>query len=160
MSNQKANVAVFVPDRSVSTMTDEIDAGLVQKATEWAVKRYRGVDSDGNVPVLDYSNDFDDAIVAAEQYAQGTDGLDVLVIVTDFQCDDPERAVRTVRRSDNMFVLVPCSQQGYDEEYAKRLDADNEGDNNVDVVPVDSDAAVALTEVNPWLDRKREKASA
>jgi hypothetical protein len=160
MSNQKANVAVFVPNGSVSTMTDEIADGKVSEAAQAALKAYRGVDSDNNVPVLEYSGDFDDAVVAAEQYAQGTDGLDILVLVTDLECDDPRRAVRTVRDSDNMFVIVPCSNQGYNRQFADELDADHEGDNNVDVVQVRDlgDPAVALKEVTPWLESQRASA--
>ncbi len=155
MGAQQLNVVVFVPDSTVASMQDELSDGSVDTATRAALAAYRALDSDGNVPVEKYSGDLDDAIVKAEQYADRTDGADLVVIITDFVSDDHGQAVRTLRGSDNMFVLVECSNQPVDRTFADELDADDQGDNNVDVITVAglADPQVAMAEVQPYLDR-------
>ena len=155
MGSTKLNVAVFIPGNGVPSMRDEIKDGSVQRVADAALTAYRGLDSDNDVPVLTYSGDLDDAIVEAERYANGTQGRDLIVIVTDFESDDHAKAVRTLRGSDNMFVLGRCSNQPVDEAFAAELDADYEGPNNVDVVTVAdlANPSVAMAEVGPFLAR-------
>lgn len=155
-STTKLNVAIFVPGNGVPSMRDEIKNGSVQRVADAALTAYRGLDSDNDVPVLTYSGgDLDDAIVEAERYANGTQGRDLIVIVTDFESDDHAKAVRTLRGSDNMFVLGRCSNQPVDEAFAAELDADHEGPNNVDVIDEAgfADRSVAMAEVGPFLAR-------
>ena len=153
MSHKTANVTIFVPNSSVATMQDELANKSVEKAVAAAIEAYTPVDSDQQVPVVEYSGDFDDAVELAVQHAAGTDGADILVIITDFESDDRAKAERLLEQSDDMFVLVPVSNQGYDTDWAAKLDNDAAGDNNVDVVTVEnlSDPSVALAEVNTWL---------
>lgn len=155
MTNTKANVTVFVPDSSVATMADEVANGTVDKALAAAKAAYLGVDSDDQVEVRTYPSDLDDAIETASKYAATTDGADILVILTDFECNDPEKAKRLVRESDDMFVLVLVSDQPHNQALADELDDDAAGDNNVDVVPWEqlSNPDVALAEVTPWLQQ-------
>jgi alkaline phosphatase len=147
------NVTILVPGNTVKSMADELADGSVANAVEAAKAAYTGVDSDGNVPVVEYTEDFDNAVTEAVALADKTDGPDLIVIVTDFECNDRAAAVNGLKNSDDMFVLVPVSNQGYDEAWAAELDDDAAGDNNVDVVsPSDlSNPDVARAEVNTWL---------
>jgi flavin-binding protein dodecin len=151
----KSNVVVFAPNSTVSSMQDEIADGSVDRAIAAAVAAYVGVDSNGQVPVERYSNDFDDAVAEAVEYAAGTPGSDIVVIITDLVSNDRPRAERLLADSDDMFVLVPVSNQGYDEAWAERLDKDADGPNNVDVVTVAdlANPSVAMAEVGPFLAR-------
>lgn len=155
MSNT-ANVAIFVPGPSVKSMEDELADGSVAKAVEAALAAYTGVDTDGDVPTREYSEDFDNAVTEAIAYAGKTDGPDLLVIVTDLECDDPATAERLLSSlTDDMVVIVPVSNQGYNQAWADKLDDDAAGPNCVDVVTVDglADSSVALAEVGPFLER-------
>jgi hypothetical protein len=148
------NVTILVPGQTVESMRDELADGKVAAAVEAIKAAYTGVDSDKIVPVVEYTEDFDNAVTEAVALANKTDGPDLLVIVTDFVCDDPA-AANGLKNSDDMFVLVPVSNQGYDEAWASELDDDAAGDNNVDVVAVSdlSNPDVALAEVNTWLQK-------
>ncbi len=155
MGATKVNVTILAPDSSVKSMQDELRDGSVQAAIEAARAAYVGVDSDGNVPVVTYDEDFDNGVDVAVQTAAKTDGPDIVVIITDLESNDRAKAERLLAGSDDMFVLVPVSNQGYDESWAARLDADDEGPNNVDVIDVNGlrDPKVAMAEVGPFLDR-------
>lgn len=151
----QVNVTILAPDHSVTSMQDELQDGSVQTAIEAARAAYVGVDSDGNVPVVTYDEDFDNGIAVAVETAAKTDGPDIVVIITDLVSNDRAKAERLLAGSDDMFVIVPVSNQGYDAAWAAKLDADEEGPNNVDVIDVAglSDPKVALAEVGPFLDR-------
>jgi|GEM_PF-2417727 len=153
--SQKVNVSVFVPDNTVTSMSDELADGSVQRAVDTAKAAYLSVDSDGQIPVQTYDEDFDNAVEAATKYAETTDGADLIVIVTDLESNDRAKAERLLRGSDDMFVIVPVSNQGYDQAWADKLDADQEGPNNVDVIDPEelTDNATAMAEVGPWLNR-------
>jgi 2-phospho-L-lactate guanylyltransferase (CobY/MobA/RfbA family) len=147
------NVSIFVPNGSVASMQDEVQDGSVQAAVKAATAAYLGVDSDRDIPVREYDEDFDNAIAAATKYADTTEGVDVIVVITDLVCDDPARAERLLKESGDMFVIVPVSNQGYDETWAAKLDNDAAGPNNVDVISV-ADLAnpqIAMAEVGPFL---------
>jgi hypothetical protein len=149
------NVTILAPDHSVKSMLDELQDGSVQAAIEAARAAYIGVDSDGNVPVVTYDEDFDNGVEVAVRTAAQTDGPDIIVLITDLVSNDREKAERLLAGSDDMFVIVPVSNQGYDEAWADKLDADEEGPNGVDVINVAGlrDPKVAMAEVGPFLDR-------
>lgn len=148
------NVVIAIPDNSVESMRDEIADGTVASFVEAARKSVVAkLDTDGDIPVAKYSGDLDDALAQlVAQYGDGT----VFVVGTDYVSDDHSRAIRITRENPNkFFLLTELSNQGVDGDFKDALDADSEGDNNVDTVNVAdlADATVALKELNPHLKR-------
>lgn len=155
MSN--VNVSVWIPGATVESMQDELQDNKVRQAVDAVLAAYKGLDSDGDVPVKEYTEDFDNAVEESLAYANTTPGADLVVIVTDLKCNDPakaEKLLSQVKANGDMVVIVPVSNDGYDETWAAKLDADTaSGSNHIDVVEVSdlSDPAVALDEVRQFL---------
>jgi len=149
------NVTVLVPDATVKSMADEIADGSVDRAIEAAIAAYKGVDSDGQIPTKPYDEDFDNAVAVAQSVANGTEGADLLVIVTDLETNDRARAERLLDElaaSGDFVSIVTVSNQGIDTAWAKKLDDEIAGYKSVDVLDVDGlkVPAVALAEAGPW----------
>ena len=128
-------VIVLRPDATVKTMADEVADGSVDEAVKAAVAAYRGIDSDGNVEVVSYDEDCDNAVAKAVSLA--TEDSCLLVIITDFQGNDLDSAERTLaglRNSDDFVVFVAVSNQGYNHVWAKQLDEDSPSADRIDVV--------------------------
>lgn len=149
------NVTVLKPGPTVSSMTDEVADGKVAAAVDAAKAAYLPADSDGKVEVVDYPEDFDDAVAKAIEVAKGTNGRDLLVIVTDLECNDPARAesLLTDELGDDFVVIVPVSNQGYNKSWATKLDDDLSTSNQIDVVTVEGlgNRSTAFAEVDAWL---------
>lgn len=151
------NVSIWIPGSNVASMQDEIADGKVQAAVDAALKAYKPIDSDGDVPVKTYTEDFDNAVEESLAYAGTTPGADLVVIISDLESNDrakAERLLAQVKANGDMVVVVPVSNQGYDEDWATKLDADTPaGSNHVDFVTVEelADPAVALAEVKQFL---------
>lgn len=147
------SVSVFVPGSTVPSMQDEIQDGKVTAAVEAAKKAYMSFDSDGQIPVIEYTEDFDNAVAEALAYADKTPGVDLIVIVTNFVCDQPRRADSLLAElKDDFVVLVPVSNKGYNETWANMLDNASPAADKIDVITVDglSDPSIARDEVGPW----------
>lgn len=152
------NVTVWAPGKTVPTMQDELDDGNVQRAVDAAIAAYLPIDSDGSVPVMYYDSDFDNAVVAATDYAKGTKGRDLLVIISDLVCGQPrvvEQRFAQLSSTDDLVIVVPVSNQGHNEKWAKQLDDEGPGAANVDVITVEglADRTTAYAEVDPWLNK-------
>lgn len=152
--SRTVNVTVLQPGATVTTMQDELQDGSVANAVQAAIAAYRGIDSDGDVPVVNYDEDFDDAVAKAVEIAGKTDGDDLLVIISDLECNDPNRAERLLADLDGDFVvIVPVSNQGYNQAWAQRLDDDSPAADKIDVITVEglSNRETAFAEVDAWL---------
>lgn len=143
------NVEVLVPDSSVASMQDEIADNSVQTAVEAAQRAYASV-ATSSVQVVSYDEDFDNGLAVANDYADATEGPDVRVIISDLECNEPERAEQLLNDSDDVTVVVVVSNQGYDTAWAKRLNSMN----NVHVVSVAdlANPAIAMAKVGPFLE--------
>lgn len=144
-------VIVLEPDGSVSTMADEVADQSVRAAREAAVEAYKPLDSDGHVEVVQYDEDFDNAVDKATTLV--TEDKCLVVIVTDLQGNDLDRAERQLASLDDDFiVLVPVSNQGYNRVWADQLDNKSPKADQIDVITVEGlrDRATAYAEVGPW----------
>jgi len=150
------NVVIAIPNKSVSSMVDEIEGGQVASFVDAAqTSVVAQLDTDGNVPVVEYSGDLDDAL--AELVSKHNEaGATVFVVATDYVSDDHAKAIEVTRKNPNtFFLLTEVSNQPVDGAFRDELDADEAGDNNVDTITVGdlSNASVALKELTPHLKR-------
>jgi hypothetical protein len=146
-------VTVFVPDTTVKSMQDEIEAGLVASAQRDAIAAYLELDDDGNVEVRSYGEDFDNGVADAIAFAQQSPGSDLLVIITDLVCDDPAKAEELLSSlTDDFVAIVTVSLQGYDKAWAKKLDDELPTKRLIDVIDAGelSNRETAYAEVGQW----------
>lgn len=149
------NVTVFAPDSTVSSMADEVADGSVERAAQAAVAAFTSIDTDGKIPTVTYGSDFDDAIAIALQAAEDTDGADLVVVITDLNCNQPERAeqlLTELAEAGNFVLIVPVSNQGYNKTWAEKLDNEHPGATQIDVVTADDlgNPEIAMAEVRAW----------
>lgn len=153
-SNGLTNVAILRPSTNVSSLSDELQDGQVQQAVDAALAAYKGLDSDGDVPVVEYDTDLAGALRKATEVANASKGNDLLVVVSDGVTSDRDavrKQIDALVADDNGVVIVDVNNQRDTDVTAFLEELDNDGKTNkVDRVDVLQVKELPGTEVQSW----------